>query len=122
MGRKAAKDQDQYAEKLQDLKDAVEGLDGLKRRLADDLLETYVQVYADYVALNNRLMREGLLYSVEKGAAGNRHVERVKHPAFDMRRNCISQMADLSAKIYRFVKDHEDVTEEPDEFDRFIAG
>lgn len=118
MSRRPANKQDRYILKLEELKEAVSGLDGLKRKMADDLLESYVQVYADYVTLNNRLMKEGLLTAVEKGAANNRHTEYIKHPAFDMRRNCIAQMADLSSKIYRFVKDGGE-EREPDEFDSF---
>lgn len=119
LGRKPASQQDRYASKLDELKDAVGTIDGLKRKMADDLLETYVQVYADYVTLNNRLMRDGLLHSVEKGAANNRHTEYVKHPAFDMRRNCITQMADLSAKIWRFVKDGDVQEDDADGFGSF---
>ena len=118
MARKQADEQEKYKEKLEELRALVSGLDGLKNKLAGDLLESYVQVYADFEYLNKRLMREGLLIEVEKGAASNRHTELLKHPAFDMRRNCIAQMADLANKIHRFVKDDAS-TEERDEFDAF---
>lgn len=118
MARKAAASQDKYRAKLDELQALVSALDGLKGKLAGDLLESYVQVYADFQYLNSRLMREGLLIEVEKGAAGNRHTELLKHPAFDMRRNCITQMADLANKINRFIKDDAAV-DERDEFESF---
>lgn len=104
-------------EKLADMQAQVSSLDGLKRRMADDLLDAYVRVFADYERLDRRLSREGLLVEVEKGGADNRHVVTAKNPAFDMRRNCISQMADLANKINRFVKDGE--SSETDAFDEF---
>lgn len=99
-------------EKLDELKLQVEGLEGLKRLMAEDLLTAYVDVYDDYQELNVQLASDGLLIPVEKGAANNRRTEYVKHPAFDMRRNCISQMADLANKINRFVRESDGGEEE----------
>lgn len=99
------------------MRGTVSTMTGVCRPLAEDLLGAYVKVYSDYEALTAMLDREGLLIDVEKGGEGNRHVERVKHPAFDMRRNCVNQMADLANKIKRFVKDDEGTVE--DDFDAF---
>ena len=83
------------------------------------MLASYVRVYEDYEELNEMLEREGLLIDVERGGENNRRVEKVKHPAFDMRRNCIAQMNDTANKIYRFCKDDEERNPEPTEFDTF---
>lgn len=112
---------DKYKDKLASLTAEVQGLDGIKRKMAEDLLETYVEVYKDYVALDKMLEKDGLLVEVIKGTLGSERPQMVKNPAFDMRRNCISQMADLANKIARFVKDQPEQAEK-DEFDDFIAG
>lgn len=104
--------------KLDRLKEQVGRLDGLKRLMAEDLLAAYVDVYFDYERLDDMLKHQGLLIEVEKGGENNRHTERVKNPAFDMRRNCITQMADIANKITRFVK--EDNAEPEDAFDEFV--
>lgn len=119
---KAQRDRDAElkAGKLSDLREQVSKLDGLRRLMADDLLAAYVEVYSDYEALNETLARDGLLVDVERGGENNRHVERVKHPGFDMRRNCIAQMADLANKITRFVR--EEGAEPEDEFDEFVGS
>lgn len=114
MGR-PRKDYD--GEKLRQMEESVQDMQGVCKPLAEDLLEAYVRVYRDYLALDETLRREGLLIEVEKGGASNRHSERVKHPAFDMRRNCVSQMADLANKIKRFVR--EDPGTDADEFTDF---
>lgn len=106
--------------KLDELQAQVEQLDGLRRLMADDLLAAYVDVYEDYERLNGTLAKDGLLIEVEKGGENNRHTERVRHPAFDMRRYCISQMADLANKITRFVR--EEGAEPEDAFDEFVNG
>lgn len=111
------KKRDAYAEKLSELQDTVSSMQGVCKPLAEDLLAAYVRIFSDYQKLNDVLECEGLLIEVEKGAAANRHVERVKHPAFDMRRNCVNQMADLANKIKRFVKDDEGTVE--DDFSEF---
>ena len=80
------KDAELKAGKLSDLREQVSKLDGLRRLMADDLLAAYVEVYSDYEALNETLARDGLLVDVERGGENNRHVERVKHPGFDMHR------------------------------------
>lgn len=108
-----------YTKKLNELKDLVSSLDGLRAKLAGDMLASYVRVYEDYEELNEMLEREGLLIDVERGGENNRRVEKVKHPAFDMRRNCIAQMNDTANKIYRFCKDDEEKNPEPTEFDTF---
>lgn len=108
---------DPYAEKLEAMSALVDGMRGVCKPLAEDLLSAYVRVFRDYEALNRTLESEGLLIDVEKGGAANRHVERVKHPAFDMRRNCVNQLADLANKIKRFVAEDEGSAE--DEFDDF---
>ena len=108
-----------YTKKLNELKDLVSSLDGLRAKLAGDMLASYVRVYEDYEELNEMLEREGLLIDVERGGENNRRVEKVKHPAFDMRRNCIAQMNDTANKIYRFCKDNEEKNPEPTEFDTF---
>ena len=108
-----------YTKKLNELKDLVSSLDGLRARLAGDMLASYVRVYEDYEELNEMLEREGLLIDVERGGENNRRVEKVKHPAFDMRRNCIAQMNDTANKIYRFCKDDEERNPEPTDFDTF---
>lgn len=113
----ATKKKDAYAEKLAELQDTVSTMQGVCKPLAEDLLGAYVRVFRDYQSLNDTLERDGLLIKVEKGGENNRHIERVKHPAFDMRRNCINQMADLANKIKRFVKDDEGVAE--DDFSDF---
>lgn len=112
-----AKKNDGPAGKLKDMQALVEDMQGVCRPLAEDLLEYYVEVYEDYRDLCGMLKRDGLLIEVEKGGAGNRHTEWVKHPAFDMRRNCINQIADLANKIKRFVKD--DTGGAADDFDAF---
>lgn len=111
------KKRDRYERKLEELRGTVSSMTGVCRPLAEDLLESYVTIYADYRSLTERLDAEGLLIEVEKGGENNRHVELTKHPAFDMRRNCVTQMADLANKIKRFVKDDEGVAE--DDFDAF---
>lgn len=116
-GKAPTAKRDPYAEKLESMSALVDGMSGVCKPLAEDLLAAYVRVFRDYEALNRTLERDGLLIEVEKGAASNRHSECVKHPAFDMRRNTINQMADLANKIKRFVKDDEGVAE--DEFDAF---
>ena len=108
---------DRYAEKLDEMRGTVATMSGVCKPLAEDLLDAYVKIYADYESLTDMLNREGLLIEVERGGENNRHIERTKHPAFDMRRNCINQMADLANKIKRFVKDDEGVSE--DDFDAF---
>ena len=108
-----------YTKKLNELKDLVSSLDGLRAKLAGDMLASYVRVYEDYEELNEMLESEGLLIDVERGGENNRRVEKVKHPAFDMRRNCIAQMNDTANKIYRFCKDDEEKNPEPTEFDTF---
>lgn len=108
-----------YTKKLNELKDLVSSLDGLRAKLAGDMLASYVRVYEDYEELNEMLEHEGLLIDVERGGENNRRVEKVKHPAFDMRRNCIAQMNDTANKIYRFCKDDEEKNPEPTEFDTF---
>lgn len=111
------KKSDRYEEKLAEMRSLVDGMSGVCKPMAEDLLETYVNIYQDYVYLTERMEREGLLIETEKGAANNRRVVLEKHPAFDMRRNTINQIADLANKIKRFVKDDEGVVE--DEFDKF---
>lgn len=111
------KKRDRFAEKLEEMTTTVDDMQGVCKPLAEDLLEAYVRVYGDYEELNATLKRDGLLIEVEKGARENRHIEQVKHPAFDMRRNCINQMADLANKIKRFVKD--DTGTADDGFDSF---
>lgn len=108
-----------YTKKLNELKDLVSSLDGLRAKLAGDMLASYVRVYEDYEELNEMLESEGLLIDVERGGENNRRVEKVKHPAFDMRRNCIAQMNDTANKIYRFCKDDEEKNPEPTDFDTF---
>lgn len=108
-----------YTKKLNELKALVASLDGLRAKLAGDMLASYVRVYEDYEELNEMLEREGLLIEVERGGENNRHMEKVKHPAFDMRRNCIAQMNDTANKIYRFCKDDEEKNPEPTDFDTF---
>lgn len=108
-----------YTKKLNELKALVASLDGLRAKLAGDMLASYVRVYEDYEELNEMLEDEGLLIEVERGGENNRHVEKVKHPAFDMRRNCIAQMNDTANKIYRFCKDDEEKNPEPTDFDAF---
>lgn len=103
---------------LDELIEQVAKLDGVKKLMAEDLLEAYVHVYNDYTQLDKVLAKEGLLIDVEKGGANNRRMERVKNPAFDMRRNCISQMADLANKITKFVRD--DNADPDDELDEFL--
>ena len=109
--------QDVYKAKLYSLSVLVECMSGVCKPLAEDLLSAYVRVFQDYEELNRTLEDEGLLIYVQKGGERNPHTERVKHPAFDMRRNCINQMADLANKIKRFVRDDEGTVE--DEFDAF---
>lgn len=108
-----------YTKKLNELKALVASLDGLRAKLAGDMLASYVRVYEDYEELNEMLEREGLLIEVERGGENNHRVEKVKHPAFDMRRNCIAQMNDTANKIYRFCKDDEEKNPEPTDFDAF---
>ena len=108
---------DAYAQKLKDMSRLVADMKGVCKPMAEDLLETYVNIYQDYVYLTELMACEGLLIEVEKGGENNRHIVLEKHPAFDMRRNTINQMADLANKIKRFVKDDEGVVE--DEFDAF---
>lgn len=115
--RTKAKKSDKYEKKLAEMRSLVDGMSGVCKPMAEDLLETYVNIYQDYAYFTDLMGREGLLIEVEKGAANNRRVVREKHPAFDMRRNTINQMADLANKIKRFVKDDEGVVE--DEFDSF---
>lgn len=103
---------------LDELIEQVAKLDGVKKLMAEDLLEAYVHVCNDYTQLDKVLAKEGLLIDVEKGGANNRRMERVKNPAFDMRRNCISQMADLANKITKFVRD--DNADPDDELDEFL--
>lgn len=100
-----ARKKDRFTEKLEDMKSTVRDMQGVCKPLAEDLLEAYVRVYQDYRDLDDILSKEGVLIEVEKGGENNRHIERVKHPAFDMRRNCINQMGDLANRIKRFVKD-----------------
>lgn len=111
------KKSDKYEKKLTEMRSLVDGMSGVCKPMAEDLLETYVNIYQDYAYFTDLMAREGLLIEVEKGGENNRHIERVKHPAFDMRRNTINQMADLANKIKRFVKDDEGVAE--DDFDTF---
>lgn len=108
-----------YTKKLNELKNLVSTLDGLRAKLAGDMLASYVRVYEDYEELNEMLEREGLLIEVERGGENNHRVEKVKHPAFDMRRNCIAQMNDTANKIYRFCKDDKEKNPEPTDFDTF---
>ncbi len=117
MATRKQQPKDAYAQKLKDMSRLVDDMKGVCKPLAVDLLSTYVRVYRDYEELNRMLEDEGLLICVQKGGERNPHVERVKHPAFDMRRNTINQMADLANKIKRFLKDDEGVVE--DEFDAF---
>lgn len=95
--------------KLDELEGQIADMEGINRSLADDLLSAYVTVWADYERLNDTLGRDGLLIETEKGS--------VKHPAFDMRRNTINQIADLANKIKRFVKDTP--VEQTDDFTDF---
>ena len=118
MATKKQQPKDAYAKKLKDMSELVEGMKGVCKPMAEDLLETYVNIYQDYVYLTDLMAREGLLIETEKGAANNRRVVRQKHPAFDMRRNTINQMADLANKIKRFVKDDEGA-DDGDEFSKF---
>lgn len=117
MATKKQQPKDAYAQKLKDMSKLVKDMKGVCKPMAEDLLETYVNIYQDYVYLTDLMAREGLLIETEKGAANNRRVVREKHPAFDMRRNTINQMADLANKIKRFVKDDEGTAE--DDFDSF---
>lgn len=116
-GRKGKGGADPFAEKLEAMQSTVADMVGVCKPLAEDLLEAYVKVYGDYVELDRVLKLDGLIIDKEVGAANNRRVDMVKHPAFDMRRNCINQMADLANKIKRFVKDDTGVQE--DDFDAF---
>lgn len=118
MAPRKKKPEDAYAQKLEDMRSLVDGMSGVCKPMAEDLLETYVNIYQDYVYLTDLMAREGLLIETEKGAANNRRIVREKHPAFDMRRNTINQMADLANKIKRFVKDDEG-TDDGDEFSKF---
>lgn len=95
--------------KLEDLEAQISDMEGINRSLADDLLSAYVTVWRDYERLSDTLAREGLLVTTDKG--------KVKHPAFDMRRNTINQVADLANKIKRFVKDTP--VEQTDDFTEF---
>ena len=114
---KKKSDVDEYAKKLDEMRSLVDGMSGVCKPLAEDMLASYVKAYGYYKKIVGILDTEGLMIEVEKGAAGNRHIVREKHPAFDMWRNCTNQMADLANKIKRFVKDDEGVVE--DEFDKF---
>lgn len=108
---------DAFKEKLDSMRSTVRDMQGVCKPLAEDLLEAYVKIYGDYLELDSTLKADGLLIEQERGGANNRHVELVKHPAFDMRRNCINQMGDLANRIKRFVKDDTGVAE--DDFDAF---
>ena len=107
--RKRAK-ADAYEEKLESLRGTVSGMEGVCRPLAEDLLEAYARVYADWHRLDEAIERDGYLIEGARGGT-------VKNPAFDMRRNCIAQMADLANKIKRFVRDDDGQAE--DEFEAF---
>lgn len=109
---------DEFEGKLEQMKRTVADMQGVCKPLAEDLLEAYVRVYQDYRKLDDTLAKDGLLIEMEKGGAGNRHIERVKHPAFDMRRNCINQLGDLANRIKRFVKD-DTASEVSDDFSDF---
>lgn len=111
------KKRDEFAEKLEAMQSTVADMQGVCKPMAEDLLAAYVRIYRDYMQLDEMLTADGLLISQEKGGANNRHTELVKHPAFDMRRNSITQMADLANKIKRFVK--EDTGNAEDDFDAF---
>lgn len=106
-----------YAKKLDEMGSLVDGMRGVCKPLAEDMLESYVKAYGYYRKIVGILDSEGLMIEVEKGGENNRHIERIKNPAFDMWRNCTNQMADLANKIKRFVKDDEGVAE--DDFDSF---
>lgn len=107
--------------KLAELRVLVDGMDGLDRAMAEDLLWAYVQLWEDVQALSAQLDRDGLFIEVEKGGAGNRHVEKVKHPAFDMRHKATAQLADLANKIRRFVA-LSDEGRNDDEFTEFMLS
>lgn len=99
----------------------VEGMDGLDRAMADDLLWAYVELWEDVQELSAVLDEQGLLIEVQKGGAGNQHVETVKNPAFDMRHKATAQLADLANKIRRFVT-LSGVEDASDEFTEFLAS
>lgn len=103
--------------KTQDLIECVQTLEGLRRQLAEDMLNSYMDIYRDYLKLNKLLKKEGLLITVSRGGMSNKREEPIKHPAFDMRRNCVSQMADLANKIVKFAND---APEPEDDFDAYI--
>ena len=107
--------------KLTELRCMVEGMDGLDRAMAEDLLWAYVELWGDVRELSAQLARDGLLIEVEKGGAGNRHIELVKNPAFDMRHKATAQLADLAAKIRRFVT-LSGVDNDRDEFTEFLSS
>ena len=96
-------------EKLAELEAQISDMEGINHSLAEDLLSAYVTVWRDYEKLSATLDREGMLRETDKGT--------VKHPAFDMRRNTINQVADLANKIKRFVKDTP--VEQTDDFTEF---
>lgn len=113
-----AKDEERDA-KLAELEELVGDMDGLDRAMAEDLLWSYTQLWHDVHEIQESLDTEGLFIEVEKGGAGNRHVERVKNPAFDMRYKAIAQQADLANKIKRFVASG---TKDVDELTEFLAS
>lgn len=107
--------------KLEELEAMVEGIEGLDRAMADDLLWAYVELWDDVQELSAVLDEQGLLIEVQKGGTGNQHMETVKNPAFDMRHKATAQLADLANKIRRFVT-LSGAGEANDEFDDFIAS
>lgn len=106
-------------EKLQELQDLVGNMTGLDKAMAEDLLWSYTQLWDDVHSLQETLDTEGLFIDIEKGGADNRHYERVKNPAFDMRYKAVAQQADLANKIKRFVASG---TKDEDEFTEFLAS
>lgn len=107
--------------KLAEMKALVADMEGVDRAMADDLLWAYVEVWEDVQELTARLDKEGLLIEVEKGGTGNRHMELVKNPAYDMRHKSVAQLADLANKIRRFVS-LSGVKEQDDEFTAFMLS
>lgn len=99
-----------YEAKLRSLRRTVSGMEGVCKPMAEDLLEAYAHIYADWHKLDRMLEEDGLLVVGPRGGM-------VKSPAFDMRRNCITQMADLANKIKRFVRDDSG----PEDADDFAA-
>lgn len=105
--------------RLERLREESSKLSGFDKALLDDLLIEYDALATMVEKLRADVERNGVMLSVEKGAANNRHEVMSENPAFTAYQKAIGRLGDLAKKISDFAK-RSDEEAEADELASFI--